>query len=252
MEARREEDEPPVRRPHCSASLEGMFGGGLRLLPGEVALAHNGLLFLEDAAEFKSCNLQMLRVPMESRSITLSRAGRTTTYPADFQLAMAMSPCPCGNLGSKDRVCLCPAKSVGLYWKKVEPVLERVEIIVDLFEEEGRERGACAIEDLRAEVASAVRTQRKRTHGLRNARLAPEYMEQTLGMDDDAASLLDRMTEENGWSARRKAEVAKVARTLADLADWDSVMESHLMTAEGLLGKLPAEKFGLQAEGAEE
>ena len=106
----------PFRIPHQTASIEGICGGGPNCRPGEISLAHNGVLFLDEAAEFRSSVLQMLRVPLESHTITLSRAGRSTTYPANFQLIMATNPCPCGNYGSKEKICLCSAKSVEMYW----------------------------------------------------------------------------------------------------------------------------------------
>ena len=90
---------PPFRMPHQTASIEGICGGGPNCRPGEITLAHNGILFLDEAAEFRSSVLQMLRVPLENKSITLSRAGRSTTYPANFQLLLALNPCPCGNYG---------------------------------------------------------------------------------------------------------------------------------------------------------
>ena len=105
--------KPPFRMPHQTASIEGICGGGMNCRPGEISLAHNGVLFLDEAAEFKSSVLQMLRVPLENKNITLSRAGRSTCYPAGFQLLMASNPCPCGNYGSSSRVCLCSARKRG-------------------------------------------------------------------------------------------------------------------------------------------
>ena len=117
----------PFRIPHQTASIEGICGGGPNCRPGKISLAHNGVLFLDEAAEFRSSVLQMLRVPLESHTITLSRAGRSTTYPANFQLIMATNPCPCGNYGSKERICLCSAKSVEMYWRKFSaPLIDRV------------------------------------------------------------------------------------------------------------------------------
>ena len=98
---------PPFRMPHQTATIEGMCGGGTHLTPGEISLAHNGVLFLDEAAEFRTSVLQMLRVPLESGAVTLSRAGRTSVFPAQFQLLMATNPCPCGYYGSSEKVCLC-------------------------------------------------------------------------------------------------------------------------------------------------
>ena len=111
----------PFRMPHQTASIEGICGGGPNCRPGEISLAHNGVLFLDEAAEFRTSVLQMLRVPLETNSITLSRAGRSTTYPANFQLLMATNPCPCGNYGSHDKICLCSLKTIEQYWAKFSP-----------------------------------------------------------------------------------------------------------------------------------
>ena len=124
----------PFRMPHQTASLEGMCGGGIDCKPGEISLAHKGMLFLDEVAEFRTSVLQMLRVPLETKSVTLSRAGKCYVYPADFQLAMVTSPCPCGNYGS-DRICICSARSIEQYWKKFSgPLLDRMEIRVMLYE----------------------------------------------------------------------------------------------------------------------
>ncbi|MCR5725671.1 MAG: YifB family Mg chelatase-like AAA ATPase, partial [Treponema sp.] len=120
---------PPFRQPHQTASIEGICGGGTGCRPGEISLAHNGVLFLDEAAEFRSAVLQMLRVPLETGSITLSRAGRSTVYPARFQLLMATNPCPCGNYGVSGKICLCSARAVEQYWRKFSgPLLDRIEI----------------------------------------------------------------------------------------------------------------------------
>ena len=154
-------DNAPFRMPYQIASLEGMCGGGPNLRPGEISLAHNGTLFLDEAAEFKSSVLQMLRVPLESRSITLSRAGRSTIFPANFQLAMAVNPCPCGNYGEKDKVCLCSAKSVEMYWKKFSALLlNRIQIKIHVEKDES-ETESVSLEKLREQVANAYRIQRK-------------------------------------------------------------------------------------------
>lgn len=151
----------PFRMPHQTASIEGMCGGGPYLRPGEISLAHNGTLFLDEAAEFRTSVLQMLRVPLESKNITLARAGRSTVFPANFQLAMAVNPCPCGNYGEKDRVCLCSAKSVELYWNKFsDPLMNRVQIKIHVKKDES-ETEPVSLEKLREQIANAYRIQRQ-------------------------------------------------------------------------------------------
>lgn len=154
-------DNAPFRMPYQTASIEGMCGGDPNLRPGEISLAHNGVLFLDEAAEFRTSVLQMLRVPLESKSITLSRAGRSTIFPANFQLAMAVNPCPCGNYGEKDKICLCSPRAVQLYWKKFsQPLLDRIQINIHVEKDES-ETESVSLEELREQVANAYRIQRE-------------------------------------------------------------------------------------------
>lgn len=154
-------DNAPFRMPYQTASIEGMFGDGPNLRPGEISLTHNGTLFLDEAAEFRTSVLQMLRVPLESHSITLSRAGRSTIFPANFQLAMAVNSCPCGNHGEKDRICLCSPQAVQLYWKKFsQPLLDRIQINIHVEKDES-ETESVSLEELREQVANAYRIQRE-------------------------------------------------------------------------------------------
>ena len=154
-------DNAPFRMPYQTASIEGMCGGGPNLRPGEISLAHNGTLFLDEAAEFRTSVLQMLLVPLESHSITLSRAGRTTIFPANFQLAMAANPCPCGNYGEKDKICFCSPRAVQLYWKKFsQPLLDRIQINIHVEKDES-ETESVSLEELREQVANAYRIQRE-------------------------------------------------------------------------------------------
>lgn len=151
----------PFRMPHQTASIEGMCGGGTDLRPGEISLAHNGTLFLDEAAEFRTSVLQILRVPLETKQITLARAGRSTIFPANFQLAMTVNPCPCGNYGEMKNICLCSAKSVEMYWKKFSaPLLGRIQIKIHIEKDES-ETESVSLEKLREQIANAYRIQRK-------------------------------------------------------------------------------------------
>ena len=123
--------DPPFREPHPNASLEGIAGGGRLLRPGEISLAHGGVLFLDEAAQFRASVLQALRAPLETGMVTLSRAGRTARFPARFQLLMAMNPCPCGNYAANNRICTCSPDMVEKYWKKLSaPLLDRIDLRV--------------------------------------------------------------------------------------------------------------------------
>ncbi|MCQ2575379.1 MAG: YifB family Mg chelatase-like AAA ATPase [Treponema sp.] len=228
---------PPFRMPHQTASIEGICGGGPNCRPGEISLAHNGVLFLDEAAEFKSSVLQMLRVPLESGSVTLSRAGRSTVYPADFQLLMAVNPCPCGNYGSKTKICLCSAKSVELYWKKFSaPLLDRVDlrVFVENKSEDSEnieERpGLTTTDEIRIGVAKAVKIQRKRQGG-KNANLTPSEIADFCKTDGETRKVLDNAIVRHGFSPRAVASCLKVARTIADIDESKKILPEHMAEA---------------------
>lgn len=219
----------PFRTPHQTASIEGICGGGVNCRPGEISLAHNGMLFLDEASEFKSSVLQMLRVPLENGNITLSRAGRNTTYPANFQLLMTSNPCPCGNYGSKDKICLCSAKSIDQYWRKFSsPLLDRVDIRVDM--NNPGVIGWFTVEQMRRLVGKAVKTQFAR-QGKFNSQLSPSEIEQYIKLDDESRRLLDHNTAQYGFSPRAVTSILKVARTYSDIFGEDSVSKSAIQTA---------------------
>ena len=228
---------PPFRIPHQTASIEGICGGGPTCRPGEISLAHNGVLFLDEAAEFRSSVLQMLRVPLENGTITLSRAGRSTVYPARFQLLMAVNPCPCGNYGSKSKICLCSLKSIDQYWKKFSaPLLDRIDLRV--FVENKAEEDSCieerpgltSTEEIRQGVARAVKAQRKR-QGIKNTRLSPQEILDYCHLDSESRNTLDKATLRYGFSPRAIASCIKVARTIADIAGSKDIAADHMAEA---------------------
>lgn len=212
---------PPFRQPHQTATIEGMCGGGLRCSPGEISLAHNGVLFLDEAAEFRSSVIQMLRVPLESGSITLSRAGRTTVFPAKFQLLMSTNPCPCGNFGSKEKICLCSGKAIEQYWKKFSaPLLDRVDIRVKVDSKNAsltlQNFPAKSTAELRIEIANAIKIQRER-QGKKNVYLNPSEISKYCFLTQQVSALLENATEKNGFSPRAVSSCIKTARTIADM-----------------------------------
>lgn len=218
---------PPFRMPHQTASLEGMCGGGTRCLPGEISLAHNGRLFLDEGAEFRSVVLQMLRVPLYSKHITLSRAGRNTVFPANFQIAMAANSCPCGNLGSKGRVCLCSVKSVENYQKKMEPVTSRIDVsdFIDL----GDSGKKVTVKEMRDRIAKAYAIQRER--GVFNADLTPEQMAKYCVMDDDSRNWLMKEVMDKDIADRERQKLLKVALTVANMDGRKEICLSDLKEA---------------------
>ncbi len=223
----------PFRQPHQTATIEGICGGGVHCTPGEISLAHNGVLFLDEAAEFKSSVLQMLRVPLESGAITLSRAGRSTSFPASFQLLMATNPCPCGNYGSPDKLCLCSAHTVEQYWKKFSaPLLDRVDLRIQVEKNRDSEEGkqASSTMELRKAIAQAVSIQRRR-QGKRNARLLPSETAVYCRIAPSVQTLLDNATEAYSFSPRAIAGCLKVARTIADMEGREHIDEESLNEA---------------------
>lgn len=233
----------PFRVPHPTASIEGMCGGGPDCKPGEVSLAHNGVLFLKEATEFKTSVLQMLRVPLENGNITLSRAGKSTTYPANFQLVMTTNPCPCGNLGSEARICLCSAQSIRQYWAKfTAPLLERIPIrydtnkrIVPMF---------IGYNELRKRVKNAVEKQLKR-QGKFNQELTSDEIIQYCKLTYNAQNLLDLAVTRYNLSPKVKDNIIRLARTVLDLkdGDWYEIGQPSMEMAIALYGKLPEQVY---------
>lgn len=212
---------PPFRMPHQSASLEGMIGGGPNCRPGEISLAHNGVLFLDEAGEFRTSVLQTLRVPLEEGRVVLSRAGRKTTFPAQFQLLMATNPCPCGNYGVADKICVCSAHAVEQYWRKFSgPLLDRVDIRVsvsapsELSTEESQK--SISTENLRKGIEKAVSIQRKRQQKA-NSRLNPSELQCFCKLNQESSKYLDEEAQKWGFSTRAVHSAIKLARTIADM-----------------------------------
>lgn len=225
---------PPFRFPHQSSTLEGICGGGTNCRPGEISLAHNGILFLDEAAEFRTSVLQMLRVPLESGAITLSRAGRSTIFPAKFQLLMATNPCPCGNFGSEKKLCLCSSRSIENYWKKFSaPLLDRIDlrVKVDLADEENSApRQNYSTNVLRQKIAVATKIQRER-QGIKNARLKPEQIREICVCTDEAREMLERAASRHDFSPRASAACYKIARTIADMESSQKIAAEHMAEA---------------------
>ena len=226
---------PVMRMPHQTASVEGICGGGVQCRPGEISLAHNGVLFLDEAAEFRSSVLQMLRVPLESGAISLSRAGRTTTYPASFQLLLATNPCPCGNYGSEGKLCLCSAKAVDMYWRKFSgPLLDRIDIRLDAGASGGETGGGGDVgvssAELRVQVADAVFIQRNR-QGKRNAHLSPQELLEFCPLGNEEQAFLDSVAGTSDLSQRALSGILKLSRTIADMEKSAKICVRHMQEA---------------------
>ncbi|MFA5852493.1 MAG: YifB family Mg chelatase-like AAA ATPase [Spirochaetales bacterium] len=217
---------PPVCSPHHSASLEGIVGGGKPPRPGEISLAHRGVLFLDEAPEFRRDVLQSLREPLENGSISIVRAGRILQYPADFQLVLAANSCPCGNLGNPAKACVCSPVEVQHYWKKMGgPLLDRIDMRIPVpvssaanaLGQPGQSQANLAKSVRRAVAIQMARTAER--GGVFNSRLPPELVRKHCQLSADANKLLRDKAEAIGLSMRACHSVLKIARTIADLQE---------------------------------
>jgi magnesium chelatase family protein len=230
----------PFRAPHHTVTAPGLVGGGALLRPGEITLAHNGVLFLDELLEFPRQALEALRQPLESRVVSLVRARRAVVYPADFMLIAALNPCPCGHLGGGVRSCTCSLAAVAAYRARLSgPLLDRIDLHVEVPALPYRELAAApageASASVRARVEQARQRQRKRVDGARaarwNARLGARALESAAPLDSDGHALLERAVARFGLSARAITRVRRVARTIADLDGSATVRTPHVAEA---------------------
>ena len=236
----------PLRCPHHTASAVALVGGGSPPRPGEISLAHGGLLFLDELPQFARTALEALREPLETGVITISRAARRASFPAQFQLVAAMNPCPCGWLGAPartGRVCRCTPEAVARYQGRLSgPLLDRIDLQVEVLAAPAAELLALPEGENSAAVAARVVVARDRAlqrQGVANARLAVGDLDQTCGLDEAAGRFLRSAATSLGWSGRRLHRCLKVARTIADLAGSDTLGTAHVAEALQLQRVLP-------------
>ncbi len=229
----------PFRAPHRTASGVALVGGGSTPRPGEISLADHGVLFLDELPEFDRRVLEVLREPLESGSITISRAARQAEFPARFQLIAAMNPCPCGYLGHSNGRCHCTSEQVQRYRARVSgPLLDRIDMHVEVpsvprevLRANPKNRGEDSAQ-VRGRVAAARERQSSRS-GCANARLKNREVEKYCRVSDDDSKLLERAIDQLGLSARAYHRILKVARTIADLSDEPHIQTQHLTEAIG-------------------
>jgi magnesium chelatase family protein len=225
----------PFRAPHHTVSVVGLVGGGPNARPGEISLAHNGVLFLDELLEYPRAALETLRQPLEDRRVTIVRARRGVTYPADFMLVAALNPCPCGHLGSHVRTCTCSAASVAAYRARLSgPLLDRLDLVVDVPAPSYRELAETAPGEATSRVSERVRQARERQQArgtAANARLPGAELARVAPIDAAGHALLERAAGRLGLSARALTRLRRVARTIADLAGSDDVGVPHLAEA---------------------
>ena len=236
----------PVRAPHHSASSVALVGGGSVPRPGEVSLAHNGILFLDELPEFNRDVLEALREPLEAGRISISRAARQTEFPAGFQLVAAMNPCPCGYLDDRSGRCRCTPERVRRYRNKVSgPLLDRIDVHIEVpnltpaglesLQDEARETSA----EVRLRVVRAYRIQLARA-GKQNRMLDNEEVESYCRLDPPLTALLHKAVKRLNLSIRGMYRVLRVARTVADLAGSGSILPEHLSEAISYRGGFTA------------
>ena len=231
--------ERPFRSPHHTVSNAGLAGGGTNPKPGEISLAHNGVLFLDELPEFRKDTLDLMRQPLEDGKVTISRASGSVSYPSEFMLVCAMNPCKCGWYGDPSGKCTCSEQAVHNYRSRISgPLLDRIDIIVEV--------PAVQFNDLRArreaepssEVKKRVNFARDQQHrrfgqqsGMCNARMGPAELRTFCRLDDEGAELMHQAFDAFGLTARSYDRILKVARTIADLDGSERIMTDHIAEA---------------------
>lgn len=230
----------PFRSPHHTISDVALVGGGIHPQPGEISLAHNGVLFLDELPEFKRAVLEVMRQPLESRCITISRARFTVDYPASFMLVAAMNPCPCGYYNHPEKECICGSTLVQRYLAKISgPLLDRIDLHVEVtpvnFDELSSARKSERSVDIRQRVVRARQRQAERFAGdpnaYCNAHMSAKKLRDICRVDDGGQALLKTAMERLGLSARAYDRILKVARTIADMEGSPDIANHHLAEA---------------------
>ncbi len=229
----------PFRAPHHTISNAGLVGGGHWPRPGEISLAHRGVLFLDELPEFNGRVLEVMRQPMEDKIVTISRAQGSLTFPASFTLVAAMNPCPCGHFGDPERACTCGAGLIQRYRKRISgPLLDRIDLHLEVprvpYEKLSKATRGETSAAIRARVEAARKRQQARLKGTRmacNADMGPAEIRQFCALRDDAQALLRAAMRQMHLSARAYHRILKVSRTIADLEGTADIQTHHLAEA---------------------
>ena len=231
----------PFRAPHHTASAVALVGGGSHPKPGEITLAHLGVLFLDELPEFDRKVLEVLRQPLEAKEIVISRASRQITFPANFQLVAAMNPCPCGYAINQDIRCQCSPESIKRYQNRISgPLLDRIDLHIDVPPLQAHElqdnRPTENSETVRQRVIAAYEIQMQRQN-TSNMSLSPKQLEQYASLDQSAQNILEMAQQKLNLSARGYHRVLRVARTIADLNQSPDIQSQHLSEALSYRGQ---------------
>ena len=235
-------EHPPFRSPHHTASYVSLVGGGANLKPGEVTLAHKGVLFLDEFPEFDKKVLESLRQPLEDREVTVSRAKGSVRYPAHFILIATMNPCPCGNYGIKGKECVCSAQNIERYRRKLSgPIIDRIDLWVEVSKVEhakltdARElHEGTGMMKPRVEKARKIQSDRYKKIKLKiktNAELSPKDLVKHITLSDKIKEVLNASAKQLDLSARSYHRIIKLARTIADMEGVMDITENHILEA---------------------
>ena len=230
----------PFRSPHHTITETSLIGGGRNPKPGEISLAHNGVLFLDELPEFNKSSLEVLRTPLEDKFVTISRLYSSVTYPCNFMFVASMNPCPCGYYGSKDRVCTCNDFQIKKYLNKISgPLLDRIDIHIEVesvkyskLENENSKLETSA--SIRQRVNSARKIQLNRYKDFNiysNSELTPKLISKYCKLNPQCKKILESAFEKLGLSARAYSKILKVARTIADLEGSSCIEITHITEA---------------------
>lgn len=229
----------PFRSPHHTVTAVSLVGGGKNPKPGEISLAHNGVLFLDELPEFNRNSLEVLRGPLEDRKITISRLNSTITYPCNFMFIASMNPCPCGYFGSKEKECKCKPEQIQKYINKISgPLLDRIDIHIEVtgikFSKLQSNQKVEKSKEIKKRVNKARRIQIERYKEYNiysNAELTPKLTEKFCKLDNPSKIILEKAFKKLGLSPRAYGRILKVARTIADLEAKYQISQNHLAEA---------------------
>lgn len=229
----------PFRSPHHTVTINSLIGGGNIPKPGEISLAHYGVLFLDELPEFNKNTLEVLRGPLEDREVTISRVNASLTYPCNFMFVASMNPCPCGFYGSKDKECTCTPEAIARYMGKISgPLLDRIDIQIEVtpvkYQKIASDERIETSETIKQRVDNArkIQLERYKGHGIfSNSELTPSLSNIYCKLDLKSKEIVQNAFERLGLSARGYERILKVARTIADLDEKENIEAKHIAEA---------------------